>query len=285
LLKRWPRWLEGKNGVMQSHICKELMPVLTGLGRDQEVDAVVRAVTDPADRSQCMAKAAEAYFRLGHRDLAEKFDTEAQDVAEASPTREPKLRGSHDAALHNLALVRADRGDIDGALISAAKLRDESKIRNVTRYVVQRAIAEGHGPTVGPAIETLEQRAVAAGDAGLLLEAGRDWYAIGKQKEARRSLGQAMKMFDAQQARMSWEAAGLAAELMWRLEGAGKAEAMIGIVDKLKISDPSAIDHLVEFMRPISPVVAIQLSDKQTEVWRRITGLANVAIQIAGDAK
>ena len=61
--------------------------------------------------------------------MSPKMDVEALALADSSPTREPKLKWNHDAALHNLALARARRGDIDGALIAAAKLRDEAKVR------------------------------------------------------------------------------------------------------------------------------------------------------------
>ena len=52
-----------------------------------------------------------------------------------------------------------------------AKLRDEAKVRQVMSYVVLRAIDSDHTPVVGPAIEALQEMAIAAQDAGLLLQA------------------------------------------------------------------------------------------------------------------
>jgi hypothetical protein len=49
----------------------------------------------------------------------------------------------------------------------------------VTSYVVRRAIDSGYGPVAGPAIEALEQQAVATQNAGLLLQAASDWHVIG----------------------------------------------------------------------------------------------------------
>ncbi len=295
LVSPWPQWLNGKEATVQSglvdpvilkaNIVDRLIPVLAGLARDRDVEMAVGAVSEPAIRSQCLSKAATEYFRLGRRDLAEKLDTEALVLAVSSPTRESKLRGYHDGALHNLALVRADRGDIDGALIATAKLLDEAKVRQVTVYLVQRAIDAGHGPVAAPATETLEQRATAAQDVPSLLVAANAWYVAGEKDKAGKSLAQAMKLVDAIQTPLTGNDLGLAAELMWRLGGAGKAEAIIGIVEQIGVNDPVAIDHLIEIIRPISPAVAVGLSGRQSEVERRIADLANIAIQIAADTK
>src|SRR5258708_18645219 len=194
LVSPWPQWLNGKEATVQSglvdpvilkaNIVDRVIPVLAGLARDRDVEMAVGAVSEPAIRSQCLSKAATEYFRLGRRDLAEKLDTEALVLAVSSPTRESKLRGYHDGALHNLALVRADRGDIDGALIATAKLLDEAKVRQVTVCLVQRAIDAGHGPVAAPAIETLEQRATAAQDVPSLLVAANAWYVAGEKDKA-----------------------------------------------------------------------------------------------------
>jgi tetratricopeptide (TPR) repeat protein len=285
LLKQWPQWLESKEEIIRSNICKELMPVLAGLGRDQDVEAVVRAENSPADRSQCLSKAAEAYFHLGRHDVAERLDAEALALAESSPTRESKLKWDHDAALHNLALARARRGDIDGALIAAAKLRDEAKVREVTSYVVRSAIDGGFGPITAPAIETLEQRAAAAQDTGLLLQAGGDWHSVGKESEARRSLDQAEKIARERGVPLNPTELGVAVELTWRLNGKSDPQSLVETVDRLGVSDPSTIDHLVEIIMPVSPAVALQLADRQVEVWRRIMELGNIAIRMADDAK
>jgi hypothetical protein len=60
---------------------------------------------------------------------------------------------------------------------------------------------------------------------------------------------------------------------------------MLGIVERLQVNDPNAIDHLVEIVTPISPAVAVQLAGRQVEVERRIDELANIGIQIAAKAK
>jgi hypothetical protein len=59
---------------------------------------------------------------------------------------------------------------------------------------------------------------------------------------------------------------GIAAELMWRINHNGKAQALLDIVDKLQVDDPGAIDHLVEIMRPVSPAIAVQLTNRQPAV-------------------
>jgi hypothetical protein len=94
-----------------------------------------------------------------------------------------------------------------------------------------------------------------------------------------------MRLADERRTPLTGNDLGLAAELTWRLDGGGKGEPMIGIVDKLGINDPSVIDHLVEIVTPVSPAVAVQLSGRQVEVERRIDELANIAIQIAAGAK
>jgi tetratricopeptide (TPR) repeat protein len=285
LIEPWPQWVNGKDAISQFNTVNALMPVLASLGREDEVQRAASAVNDVYDRSRCLSVAAEEYFRLGRHDVGAKLDAEALRFAESSPAEQLRQRTDSDTALHNLALARAGHGDIQGALAVVAKLSNGVRVRDVTSYVVRRAIDSGHGPVAAPAIQSLQQIAYIDQNVGLLLRAAESWLAIGNEASARESLSEALEKRDALQAPLTWEESSLAAELMWRLEGAGKAEVVIGIVDKLNKSDPSAIDHLVEVIRPISPAVAVQLSDKQVEVWRRITELANIAIRIAGDAK
>jgi hypothetical protein len=285
LIEPWPQWVKGKDGIQHSNTVEPLIPVLVGLGRDRDVQTAIGALSNPFHRCRQLNKAADEYFRLGRSDVVAKLDAEALAVAVASPTREPNQRWEHDAALNNLALARGGRGDMDGALIAAAKLLDEAKIREVLSYIVRNAIDSGYGPVAGPAIETLEQRAIAAQDARLLVYAANAWNVTGSETNARNTLFQAMELVEAGQAPLEGNDLGLAAELAWRIEGRGKAESMIGIVDKMGFNDPSAIDHLVEVMRPISPAVAVQLAGRQGEVVRRVTELASIAIQIAEKAK
>jgi hypothetical protein len=94
-------------------------------------------------------------------------------------------------------------------------------------------------------------------------------------------LAQFLKMWDEIQSTTPANDAGVAAELMWRIDGNGKAQALLEIVDKLEVNDPSAIDRLVEIIRPISPAVAVQLTGRQVAVELRIVELGNIAIQIA----
>jgi tetratricopeptide (TPR) repeat protein len=285
LIKPWPQWVNGKEVPSQSNIVLALMPVLAALARDQDVETAARAVTNAYYRSQCLSKAAEAYFRLGRSEVAEKFDAEALSVAESSPTGERKLEADHYSALQNLAIIRAGHGDIQGALAVVAKLRDGAQVREVTSYVAGNAIGDGYGPVAGPAIEALEQLADIEQDAGLLLRSAHDWYAVGNEDNARNNLSNAMKIADAQHTPLAGDDLGIAAELMWRLNGQGNAQSILGIVDKLGVTGPNAIDHLVEIIRPVSPAAAVQLTARQVEVERRIEELANIAIQVARDAK
>jgi tetratricopeptide (TPR) repeat protein len=285
LIQRWPQWVVGKETPGQSNTVLALMPVLAGLARDQDVETAARAVTSAYYRSQCLSRAAKAYFHLGRSDVAEKVDAEALAVAESSPTGEPKQQAEHYSALQNLAIMRAGHGDIQGALAVVAKLRDGAQVREVTSYVAGNAIDDGYRAVAGPAIDALEQLADIEQDVGLLLRSAHDWYAVGNEDNARNTLSRAMKIADEQHTPFAANDLGVAAELMWRISGQGKAEAIFVIMDKLGVSDPGAIDHLVEIITSVSPAVAAQLTGRQVEVERRIVELANIAIQIAGDAK
>ncbi|MGY4418330.1 hypothetical protein ACVWY2_000755 [Bradyrhizobium sp. JR6.1] len=280
LVEPWPRWVSGKDDIAQFNIVNALIPVLAWLARDRDVETAAAAVSNSARRSQCFSKAADEYARLGRRDLVEKRDAEAMTLAMSSPTGDQKLQWQHDAALNNLALARAGRGDVIGAVAAAVKLGDDAKVRETISYVVRRAIDTGHGAAAAPAIEALEQRAGAVQDAPLLLAAANARYTTGDEGRARDGLSQLLAM-----ARLVGNDAGLAAELAWRLDGAGKPERIITIVDKFGVTDPSAIDHLVEVIRPLSPAVAVQLVGRQVEVWRQIADLANIGVQLASDAK
>jgi hypothetical protein len=285
LVKPWPQWVNGEEAARRANTVKLLIPVLAGLAQDQDVQMAAHAASNASGRSECLSKAAEEYFRLGRSDVAQKFDVEALRVAASSPTGDPKLQWEHDAALQNLALVRADHGDIQGALDAAGELRNEAKSSEAIYYIVRRAIDGGHGPVAMPAIEAMEQHASATQNAGLLLETANAWYKIREEELARRSLAEALKMTEARQSPLAANDLAIAAELMWRIDGKGNAQALLEIVDKLQVNGPSAIDRLVEIMRPVSPAVAVQLTGRQVEVERRIDELAEIAIQIADAAK
>jgi hypothetical protein len=94
-----------------------------------------------------------------------------------------------------------------------------------------------------------------------------------------------MKLVDAGQAKLTGEDAGLAAELAWRLDAAGRPEALFDIVEKWGVNDERTIDHLVEIVKPVSPAVAVQLANRQPDVVRRIDALAGIALRIATGAK
>jgi tetratricopeptide (TPR) repeat protein len=277
LAKQWTRWVNGKDARTEFNIVSLLTPVFAGLALDRDVQSAADAMSDAFDRSRYLSKAAEEYLRIGRNDIARKLDAEALRVATSAPAGEPKLQTQHDSVLHNLALVRADHGDIQGALALAGQLPDERRVREVTGYIVIRAIHHGHGPAAGPAILAMERQARAAHDASILLRAADHWYEIGKEKEARRSLAEALKTAGERQSTI----AGGAAALMWRMDGNGDAEAMLEIVDRLHVNDPADIGRLVEIIRPVSPAVAVQLTGRQVNVETRIRELADVAIQIA----
>ncbi|HMA73583.1 MAG TPA: hypothetical protein VKP67_19170 [Xanthobacteraceae bacterium] len=127
----------------------------------------------------------------------------------------------------------------------------------------------------------MEQQASAAQDTNLLLQAAKYWYEVGEKEDARRRLTQALKMAEERQSTLAAKDAGVAAELMWRINGNGNAQALLEIVDKLQVNNPGAIDHLVHIISPVSPAVAVQLTGSQVAVESRILELANIAIQIA----
>jgi predicted negative regulator of RcsB-dependent stress response len=285
LVKPWPQWVNGKDPTTQYNVLLSLIPVLVGLTRDQDVEAATHAVSSFSYRAQCMSIAAAEYFRIGRSDVATRFDREALFAAALPATGEPKAQWDRDAALQNVALARADHGNIQGALDAVAKLADGAQVGGALYYVVRRAIDNGHGPVVGPAIEAMEQVARTTEAAGVLLQAANYWYEIGEEKEARRSLAEAMKMAEEHRTPLDANQLGTAAELTWRLDGAGKAESIIGIVDRLGVNDPGAINRLVEIVTPMSPAVALQLTGRLSEVEPQIDELAGVGIEIAGGAK
>jgi hypothetical protein len=281
LTRQWTRWVQGKEATRQSSIVNGLMPLLVGLALDQEVRRAADAVSSLADRSECLSRAAEEYFRIGRNEVARTFDAEALRVALSSPTGDPELQRAHDGALHNLALARAGQGDIQGALDVAARLGDERRVRSVTSSIVRRAIDNGHGPGAGPAIQAMERQAGAAQDASLLLQAVNDWHELGEEENARRSLVQALKMAENRQAALAGSEAGVAAELMWRINSHGEAQALLDIAERLQVNDPGAVDRLVEVMRSVSPAAAVRLTGRQVEIERRIEELAGIAIHLA----
>jgi hypothetical protein len=280
LVKPWPQWVYGKGVIDQFNVADTLIPILVGLGDEDEIWKVAGAVNDVSDRSRCLSTASREYFRLGQSEVGGKFDAEALALAESSPAA-GTTRVNKDFLLHNLALFRAGRGDVEGALALVGKISDGKKAREVTGYVVRAAIANGHGPDAALAIEALRRIADTVPNAELRMTVAESWYAVGREDDARRTLSLVLKERDDLPIALKGREDGRVAELMWRLDGAGKPEAMIEIVDKIGVTDPGAIDRLIEVIRPVSPVVALQLANRQTEVTRRIDELANIATQIA----
>jgi tetratricopeptide (TPR) repeat protein len=285
LIDPWRQWLNGKGEVKQDNILMPLIPVLVGLARDKDVETAIQITSSVSDRSRLLGIAADEYFRLGRSDVAVKFDHEALLSALASPVGDSQQQWAHHAALNNLALARAGRGDIEGALDVTAKMGNDTKMREVTSYVVGRAIDAGHGPVAGPAIEALQQQARAAQDISLLLQAANASFQVDNEKDARRGLDEVMKLVRERQASLDANDISVAAELTWRIDGNGDPRAMLGIVDRLDVKDPGAINRLVETMTPISAAVAVQLAGRQTEVERQIDELAAIGVAIAEGAK
>ncbi|PDT73323.1 hypothetical protein CO675_31350 [Bradyrhizobium sp. C9] len=284
LVKPWRQWVDGKDAAAQFNAVNMLMPVLLRLGRDDEVRQAAEAVNDIRERARVLTTASAEYFKIGRPEVGRKLDADALTLALAVPGEQQKLRSSRDSVLHNLALARADHGDIQGALAIVDQLSNGAKVRDVTHWLVQRAIS-GHGAVMAPAIERLQQLAVTAHDPDLLLEAAEAWYAVGNESKAREDLAQVMKMGEGGQGQRSGGRSGRVAELVWHLDGMSKAETMVDIVDKLGVTDPGAIGRLVDVIRPLSSTVAVQLAARQTDVARQIEELANIAITMAQKSK
>src|SRR5262249_26027753 len=98
--KEWRRWGVGKDAIKEFNNVSALIPLLVDLGLDQDVQSAANAVSDDANRSRCLRKAAQEYFRIGRDDLAGQFGALALRVAILAPIGEPKRQQLHDAALH-----------------------------------------------------------------------------------------------------------------------------------------------------------------------------------------
>ncbi|MFG3757466.1 hypothetical protein, partial [Klebsiella pneumoniae] len=93
----------------------------------------------------CLQQGGGPSLPLGRPLRAERLEVQAIAIALFTPTDNPKLRWEHDGAIQNIALSRATRGDVDGALTLATSVRDDAKRREMLLTVVDAAIRAGHG--------------------------------------------------------------------------------------------------------------------------------------------
>src|SRR5262249_58181334 len=105
--------------------------------------------------------------------------------AETPTAGVPKLRSGLDGALHNIAVLRADHGDIAGALAIVAKIQDRASAADVTSWVIERAMTGGYGDETIPAVESLEQAALSVNEPNLLIKAADYWHQLGIEDAAR----------------------------------------------------------------------------------------------------
>ncbi|MGJ4928230.1 hypothetical protein ACQR1I_16125 [Bradyrhizobium sp. HKCCYLS2038] len=285
MIESWPEWIHGQRPVEQLNILRIVIPALVELGRDQDVERAVHAMDAPRERTECLGIAATSYFRFGRTDRAVRSDREALLVAQDAPRASPSDKVERNSILENLALMRASRGDVEGALDVVAKISDDARMRDVTYDVVRRAIDQGNAAVARPAIEELQRQARAAPDVRILLEVARAWLDVDNEQDARRALDEAIKLATERPVALDGYQATLAAKLKWRTEGHSYPRAILEFLDRFDVKDSAAIDHLVEVMTPISPAVAIQLAGRQTETERQIDELAVVGLTIAEAAK
>jgi len=278
----WRTWLTGQQGPQLANLIDRIIPVLAKLGRDAEVEAAARMVTDPVRRSDAFAKAADQVFRLGRRAAAEKLEREAIMVAEAPTVRDPKLRSGLDGALHNIAVLRADHGDIAGALAIVAKIQDRTSAADATYWVIERAMTSGYRDETIPAVESLEQAALRVNDPNLLIRAAEHWHRLGIEDAARKTLAQALRVAGQPAQSKAKLALVPAARLIWELDAS--TAAIDDALDRFVTTDEELsrlLDTVVDLLIPASPGTALSLSQQIPDAQVRLGALARIAAAVA----
>jgi len=278
----WRTWVTGQQGPQLANLIDLIIPVLAKLGRDADVEAAARMVTEPARRSDGMARAAAQLFGLGRTAAAEKLEREAIMVAAAPAVRDPKLRSGLDGALHNIAVLRADRGDIAGAVAIVGKIQDRATAADVTSWVIQRARMSGYGDATRPAVESLEQAALAMSEPNLLIDAADHWRQLGVEDAARNALAQALRVAGQPAQPQAKLKLTPAARLIWELDAS--TAAIHDALDRFVTSEDERsylLDTMVELLTPASPGQALSLSDQIPDAHVRLFALARIAAGLA----
>ena len=282
----WRTWLTGQQGPQLANLIDRIIPVLAKLGRDAEVEAAARMVADPARRNDAFARAADQLFRLGRTAAAEKLEREAIMVAEVPIGGDPKLRSGLDGALHNIAVLRADHGDIAGALAIVGKIQDRARAAEVTSWVIERAKTSGYADKTRPAVESLEQAALSLNEPNLLIKAAEYWRELGFEDAARHALAQALRIAGQPAQSTAKLALAPAVRLIWELDA--NTAAIDDALGRLVTTDDELsqlLDTIVDLLIPASPGPALYLSEHIPDTHVRLGALARVAAGLEQKAK
>lgn len=272
----WQAWATKVQGGQRANLVNSVVPVLAALGRDADVETAIQMVTGFFHRSGAFGNAAEHLFRLGRPALAKTFEAEALAVADSTPDDTPKLRWEHDSALQNLALQRAGRGDVAGALALVEKIRDVAQRRDAIFDAVKNARASDPRPAAMAVLERLKQTAVDEGDANLLVKVATEMHRLGDASEARMALAQALtRQGGAPDGKFDMSAA---AGLVWSLDGNAAAvfTALAGL-DVTERQRSALRSTVIDLLTPLAPEEAVTLAAAIPEPDKRFSALERIA--------
>lgn len=249
-----------------------VIPLLAQVGSDAQFEAFMDQVAGLPMDARAFGHAADQAFRADRLQLGEKFQKRAIDL------------GANDNSLHNLALMRARRGDVEGAFALIARMTNPKQARDVTTYVINAAIAEGHDGAAIPAISRLRTAALAEGDAGLMLKAAGFYASAGSKDEARRTLRQITEMVKDKDRLSAMMMSRDVVDLFWRLDGNVPAirtalRAYAGTPDL----QADLIASIVEVIHREAPDEAIRIASGLTDPNKRLSALERIARKLADD--
>ncbi|MGE5548253.1 MAG: hypothetical protein ACM33T_15210 [Solirubrobacterales bacterium] len=274
----WRTWVQGQSGAERSNLVNAIVPVLATLGRDDEARAATDTITEHFSHSNALTRAAVQYFSLGRADMVARFEQAALAVAEATPAANDKQRWERAAGFQNLALARARRGDVDGALAVAGRVSDPVRVLEIIAFIVHAAREEGRGEATLPAIERLDAAARQGEDPTGLLKAAEGYMGVDRAATARGAVDKAIEVMTRRPSAADGGDVMLLADLMWRLDG--QAEPILAVIDRLGKEEQRilVVDHLIDTATTTSPETAVMLAERLPSLADRVQALARIAL-------
>jgi len=285
IIDSWRSWLVEKEPTELSNKIDEIASLLAELGRDAEVEAAVQMVPDLFQRSRAFGQAADRLFKRGQEPLAVKLENEAIAVADSAPYDTEKLQWEQDGAFHNLALMRASRGDFNGALAIGTKVRNGGRARELTFYIIESAITRRHGDAAASLLNRLQATVRAERDVNLLLKVADRWLRLGRNDDARRALADALTIQRdrGSQPKLSiWDAA----TLVWELDG--NSQAVRSALDEFVTNDEdraAIVEATASAALSTSLGKAVHLASEIPDPQRRLWALQRIATKLAESSK